>query len=192
MGFAKVSHQPRAPHTQAGLERARFVVDARMNHARVAARLVPRDPRLLFDEREFEVRVTLRKLERRRQPHDAAANHGEVIGCHGAAQLTSVTFFCSTAFCSTAFCSTAFCSTAFCCLMTFTIAWKLTATPRARGRDCYNDVLRDKAIIWGFGNAELLLIRVSYVVSSKTRPNKDLAVQGKTHRNGSDGVDLKF
>ena len=63
--------------------------------------------------------------------------------------------------------------------MTFTIAWKLTATPRARGRDCYSDVLRDKAIIWGFGNAELLLIRVSYVVSSKTRPNKDLAVQEK-------------
>src|SRR5688500_20029560 len=56
-------------------EAARLVVDAGVDDAAVAPGLVPRQRWLLLQHRHGDARKPLRHLHRRRQPHEAAADH---------------------------------------------------------------------------------------------------------------------
>ena len=62
-----------------GLEASRRVVDARVHHAAVVARLVRRQRGLLLQHGDGERRVPQLQLARGRKAHDAAANDGHVV-----------------------------------------------------------------------------------------------------------------
>jgi len=65
-----------------GSQRPRFVVDARMQHARVAARLVKSELAFLLEYDELRARMPFEKTVGRGQPHDSATDDGYVNLSH--------------------------------------------------------------------------------------------------------------
>ena len=58
------------------------VINARMNHAAVAAGLMRRQPRFFFKQQDVRLGIAAPKSHRGGQPHDAAPNHREVVRRH--------------------------------------------------------------------------------------------------------------
>jgi hypothetical protein len=82
LGVAVGPRQRVTLDTQPRLERPRLIVDARMDDAAVVPGLMLVVLGLFFDVRKLEARVAVQELAGRRQPHDAAADDGDVIN-HG-------------------------------------------------------------------------------------------------------------
>src|SRR5262249_48381786 len=71
-----------ALHTQLGLQRAWRVVDARVEHPAVVARLVLADRGVLVEDRKAQFRIPAEKLAADRQAQDACANDDDVVATH--------------------------------------------------------------------------------------------------------------
>ncbi len=80
VGVAEAQEAPAALEAEAGLERARFVVDPGVDDAAVVAGLVARDHGFLLQDREPQVRSTLQELARHRQADDPASDDDAVEG----------------------------------------------------------------------------------------------------------------
>ena len=80
MGVAEAQEAPAALEAEAGLQRARFVVDPGVDDAAVVAGLVARDHGFLLQDREPQVRSALQELARHRQADDPASDHDAVEG----------------------------------------------------------------------------------------------------------------
>ena len=65
---------------QLRLQRAGRVVDARMNHPRVVARLMHRDLRLLLEQGQAQAGTSVQEPARSRESEDARAHHDDVVG----------------------------------------------------------------------------------------------------------------
>ena len=81
--LAVIDHHPRPDGTELRPLRIWFVVNSRVNDARVSCRLVRGQRALLVEHADPAVRVAQGQLARARQPHDAAAHHRQVEGCGG-------------------------------------------------------------------------------------------------------------
>ena len=75
-----------ATPAEVGLEAAGLVVDAGVDDAAVVPGLVAGEARLLLDQEHGGTRPDAAELERRRQPHDPAADDAEIVD-HGAASV---------------------------------------------------------------------------------------------------------
>src|SRR5262249_11543130 len=76
---AELVHQPRALDAQPGLERARPVMHAAVDHAGVVAGLVVPDGGVLVDDEQARSGAAAQELAGHSQPDDPGAHHGKVV-----------------------------------------------------------------------------------------------------------------
>src|SRR5262249_4084778 len=80
--FAESLEQRSPPRAQRRLQRARLVVEPRVDDAAVAPRLVRRERALLLEHDERRSRAERQDRERRREPDDASSDDDDVCAHH--------------------------------------------------------------------------------------------------------------
>ena len=75
---AELLHQPGALDAEPRLVRAGLVVDPRVDDAAVVPGLVRGQPRLLLEDHQAKAGALREERARRREPHDAPSDHGQI------------------------------------------------------------------------------------------------------------------